>query len=107
MLKYKSIIFLLVCSFTVSTSAWAAPGLDFGNDTSVADVGTDLGADMGMADTGPEKSTPMDPDYQPEVTSSPDCTCRSVQTESKTSWLALLFVGAILGFSRKKWRSKK
>ncbi len=99
MLKYKSIVFLFVCSFTISGNLWA----DQGMDTSLTpDVGMlDLGDDS-MEDMGLEKSTPLDPDYQPEVTSDPECTCRSVQNKSNFGWLPLLIIG-VLGFSRKKW----
>lgn len=121
MLKHKSIIFLLVSSFTILSSAlWADTGVDAGADVSL-DSGTDLGAssdigsdlavstDVGSdaSNEGQEKSTPLDPDFQPEVTSSSDCTCRSVQSESNFGWFSILLIGAALGFSRKKCRRER
>ena len=105
MLKYKSLVFLLVCSFTISSSISADTGVDAGNDVSVSiDVGNDVVDD---ANEGPEKSTPLDPDYQPDVTSSPECTCRSVQNKTNYGWFPILLIGAVLGFSRKKWQQTR
>ncbi len=105
MSKSKIVFVFLVCMFTNLSVLNAEVGFaDMGPEKDMVsnqfpDGGEDLGTDT--PDMGVKRSTPLDPDYQPKVSSEAECFCGSIQSESGTHWGLLLLLGLVFGWTKK------